>query len=153
MLKKLKDFLHSNKFTKLFYYSLHGIGTTIISLATYQLFLVMKMNYLLAFTISWLLANSYAYFSTRKIVFESTADTPNLIMKEYFEFMFGRFLTYIFNYIGLYIAVSVFKFHPFYSNVIISMIVIVLNYFVGTFIMKKSKRKKRKDSFFDLDEM
>ncbi len=152
MLEFIKNFLKSDKFTKLFYYSLHGIGTTIISLSTYQLLLVIKVNYLLAFTISWLLANSYAYFSTRKIVFESTADTAKLIFKEYFEFMFGRFLTYIFNYIGLYIAVSKLNFHPFYSNVVISMIVIVLNYFVGAFIMKKSKKKRHK-KVFDIDEI
>ena len=152
MQKKIDKILKSKKFRKLFYYSLHGIGTTIISLSSFQLFLYIKFHYLIAFTLSWIFANSYAYFATRKIVFESKADTVSLIKKEYFNFMAGRFLTYIFNYISLYICVSIFKFDPFISNVFISMIIIVLNYFVGKFVMSKTKTKQS-NNFFNIDEM
>lgn len=152
MKKKFTEILKTKRFRKLFYYSLHGIGTTIISLSTYQLFLFLKIQYLISFTLSWIFANSYAYFATRKIVFESTASTLELIKKEYLSFMGGRFLTYIFNYISLYIAVSLFKFDPFISNIFISMIIIVLNYFVGKFVMSKSKKRNSKTTF-NIDEI
>lgn len=152
MKEKLIKFLKTEKFRKLFYYSLHGIGTTIISLASFQLFLYLKIQYLIAFTLSWIFANSYAYFATRKIVFNSKANTFDLIKKEYFNFMTGRFITYIFNCITLFIAVSIFKFDAFISNIVISMIIIVLNYFVGKFIVSKTNSKKS-NKIFNIDEL
>ncbi|MEG0073411.1 MAG: GtrA family protein [Clostridia bacterium] len=145
------DILKHSKYKKLYYYSLHGIGTTIISLATYQFFLYIKMQYIIAFSLSWIFANSYAYFSTRRSVFDSNADTGKQITKEYFKFMCGRFVTYIVNALMLFVAVDFMHYDPFISNIFISLIIIVLNYFIGNFIIKGNDSSLSEK--FDIDEI
>ena len=131
--------IQNEKLKKLIYYSFHGGVTTIISLISFKLLLIINIQYILAFTLSWILTNSYAYFSTRKTVFDSTATTKSEKISECIKFLFGRFLTYIFNTICLSICVEQFNFDPFISNVFISMIVIVLNYFVSKLVIQTNK--------------
>ena len=49
----------------------------------------------------------------------------------------GRTFTYGINLILLMIMVDLFKFDKFYSNAVITIIVIILNFFVGDFVINK----------------
>ena len=43
----------------------------------------------------------------------------------------------------LVIAVEIFKFDEFYSNVVITIVVIILNYFVGDLMINKLRRDSK----------
>lgn len=129
------------KLNKIVSYGISGIITTVISFVTFKIFLEI-MNYVLAFSLSWLLAVTFAYFAMRKRVYESKASSKQEKTEEYIRFIIGRIITYVINLVLLMIAVEMFKLDEFYSNVIITIIVIVLNYFVGDIMINKLRRRE-----------
>lgn len=134
----------TEKMAKIIAYGISGAITTIISFVSFKIFLdYLNMQYIIAFTISWLLAVTFAFFSTRKKVYESKAVGKKEKTEEYIRFIIGRVITYIVNLLLLMIAVELFKLDEFYSNVVITVIVIILNYFVGDIMINKLRRVKK----------
>lgn len=136
-MKRIKHIL--DKKNKIIVYLISGVITTIISFVTFKMFLGM-MNYISAFTFSWMLAVTFAFVSTRKRVYDSKAITKKEKTTEYVRFIIGRIITYIVNLVLLMIAVEIFEWDEFYSNVVITIIVIILNYFVGDLMINRVKR-------------
>ena len=119
--------------------------TTLISFISFKVFLDwLKMQYVLAFSLSWILAVTFAFLSTRKKVYDSKAKNKKEISNEYIRFIIGRVITYVINLVLLMVAVEIFKFDEFYSNVVITIIVIILNYFVGDIMINKLKKENSK---------
>lgn len=136
---------NDEKIRKLVVYGISGVITTIISFVTFKVFLdVIMMQYVLAFSLSWILAVTFSYLATRKSVYDSKAKNKKEAIGEYLRFIIGRIFTYIVNLVFLVIAVDIFKFDEFYSNVVITIVVIILNYFVGDFMINKLKKEKIK---------
>lgn len=129
---------------KIIAYGISGVITTIISFVSFKLFLdYLNMQYILAFSFSWVLAVTFAFFSTRKRVYESKAESKKEKSEEYIRFIIGRIITYIINLVLLMISVEIFKLDEFYSNVVITVIVIILNYFVGDIMINKLRRERK----------
>lgn len=143
-IKKYKKILESKKFKKIIVYGFSGAMTTVISFVTFKLFLEF-MQYIFAFSLSWLIAVTFAFLSTRKKVYESKACNKKEVLREYMRFIVGRIITYVINLILLVIAVELFKFDEFYSNVVITVVVIILNYFIGDLMINKLKMNKIKE--------
>lgn len=144
VLNKIREYILSERGKKLVYYGISGIITTIISIVTFKLFLsVLKMHYILSFSISWLLAVTFAYLSTRIKVYKSNAKGIKETSFEYARFIIGRIITYVINLVLLMIAVEWFKFDEFWSNAVITVIVIVLNYFIGDFMINMFQIKHK----------
>lgn len=140
IIKKIKE---NNKLKKVIIYGVSGVITTLISFITFKIFLdYLNMQYILAFSLSWICAVTFAFVSTRKQVYESKAENKKEISGEYLRFIIGRIITYIVNLTLLVIAVEAFGFDEFYSNVVITVIVIILNYFIGDLMINKLKRRK-----------
>lgn len=132
--------LEKEKIKKLLSYGISGVITTIISFVSFKIFLdYVKLNYIIAFSLSWILAVTFAYLSTRVRVYESKAKTKKDKTFEYTRFLIGRIITYVINLVLLMIAVEVFKFDEFWSNAVITIIVIILNYFVGNIMINITK--------------
>lgn len=132
--------LEKEKIKKLLSYGISGVITTIISFVSFKIFLdYVKLNYIIAFSLSWILAVTFAYLSTRVRVYESKAKTKKDKTFEYTRFLIGRIITYVINLVLLMIAVEVFKFDEFWSNAVITVIVIILNYFVGNIMINITK--------------
>lgn len=141
MLKKIKE---NKTIIKIIVYGISGAITTLISFVTFKIFLdYLNMQYVLAFTLSWILAVTFAFFSTRKKVYESKAAGKKEKTEEYIRFIIGRVITYIVNLVLLMIAVEIFKLDEFYSNVVITVVVIILNYFVGDIMVNKLRRVEK----------
>lgn len=132
--------LEKEKIKKLLSYGISGVITTIISFVSFKIFLdYVKLNYIIAFSLSWILAVTFAYLSTRVRVYEFKAKTKKDKTFEYTRFLIGRIITYVINLVLLMIAVEVFKFDEFWSNAVITIIVIILNYFVGNIMINITK--------------
>lgn len=126
---------------KILLYGISGVITTVISFVTFKIFLPV-MDYILAFTLSWLIAVTFAYLSTRKRVYESGAKNGKEKCTEYIRFIIGRVITYIINLLLLMISVEIFRLDEFYSNVVITIVVIILNYFVGNIMINKFRKER-----------
>ena len=83
------------------------------------------------------LAVLFAYFTNRTLVFHSNADGFGEKVVEFCKFILGRLFTMAFEYIGCFLL---FKFVPIptiVSKCIITVIVIILNFFISKFFAFK----------------
>lgn len=138
-----KRIVENEKIRKLMAYGISGVITTIISFVTFKLLLEF-MDYIIAFSLSWIIAVTCAYFMTCKRVYNSKVDVKKEKVAEYIRFVLGRVFTYVVNLVLLVIAVEWLKLDEFYSNVVITIVVIILNYFVGDITINKLKLKKER---------
>ncbi len=129
-MKQLKQELSS--------YTIVGILTTVISLLSYKLLLMLGMHYMIATSISSGLAILFAYITNRKYVFESR----NNILQESIKFFVARILIFQLETFALFIAVSRYGYNEFYSKVIVTIIVILLNYILSKFMIFKTPKKE-----------
>ena len=112
-------------------YSVFGGITTLISILSYKLFLVIGLHYLIATTLSATLAVLFAYITNRIYVFRSNGN----IFAESIRFLTGRIGVFIIETILLIILVSWVKFDEFYSKIIVTIIVVLLNYIYSKFFV------------------
>jgi len=112
-------------------YSVFGGITTLISILSYKLFLVLGLHYLIATTLSATLAVLFAYITNRIYVFRSNGN----ILAESIRFLTGRIGVFIIETILLIILVSWVKFDEFYSKIIVTIIVVLLNYVYSKFFV------------------
>lgn len=130
------------KYDKYVSYLICGGITVVISVVTFKLFLILNIKYVIAFTLSQIIAITFAFFATRKRVYNSKAIRKREIAEESVKFFIGRAFTYIVNLVLLMIAVDAFKLDEFYSNLVITVIVIILNYFIGDIMINKLNIRK-----------
>lgn len=125
-------------------YLICGGITTFISFFTYKLFLILNIQYVISFTLSQVLAITFAYISMRKRVYNSNAITKKELSVEYIKFITGRVFTYFVNLVLLTLAVEILNLDEFWSNVVITIIVVILNYFIGDITINKIKNINKK---------
>lgn len=148
-----------NKFKSLFQkllsrevilYVVFGIFTTIVNIATfYVLTHFFKLNENIANIISIVLAVIFAYLTNRKLVFNSTASTKKQILSEMCKFFSARLFTMLVEFFGcmflFYIAEknSIFGIFNISIDLVIkvtmTVIVIILNFFLSKFFAFKKK--------------
>jgi putative flippase GtrA len=112
-------------------YTVFGGLTTLLSIGSYKLFLVIGFHYVLATTLSTLLAIIFAYFTNRKYVFESHGS----IVHESIKFLIGRLGAFLIETLALIIAVSWIGMDEFYSKLIVTILVVIINYIYSKFIV------------------
>lgn len=118
-------------------YTVFGGLTTLISILTYKLFLVFNIHYVIATTLSATIAVIFAYITNRIYVFKSKGS----ILEESIKFFSGRILVFIIETFVLIILVSWMKFDEFYSKIIVTTLVVILNYLYSKLIVFKKGGK------------
>lgn len=121
-------------------YGISGVITTILSFVLFKVFLEV-IDYIFAFSLSWILAVTFAYLSTRRSVYNSKADKIKEKFIEYVKFILGRIVTYVVNLVLLMMAVEIFELDEFYSNIVITIVVVILNYFMGEITINRLKKR------------
>ena len=119
-------------------YIIFGVLTTIINVVTATIlekFLNVEGN--LASTIGIILAIIFAYFTNRKIVFNSKAVTFKEKTYEFGKFILGRLLTMVIEMIGFFLLYTICKIPFIISKCTITIIVIILNFFISKFFAFK----------------
>lgn len=129
------------KYKEIINYLIFGVLTTIISLITYYILTNTILNpqndiqLQIANIISWILSVSFAYITNKLYVFETKEKN---IIKEIINFFSSRILTLILDILLMYIFVSILEFNDQIIKLIITIIVIVLNYILSKiFVFKK----------------
>ncbi|MCI9286600.1 MAG: GtrA family protein [Clostridia bacterium] len=129
------------------FYIIFGILTTIVNIATsYVLKAFFHVEGNIASTIGIIVCVLFAYFTNRKLVFNSQAVTIKEKLTEFWKFSLGRAFTMIVEIIGVFLLNNVI--HAFYgmfsdntayliNKLIISAIVIILNFFISKFFAFK----------------
>lgn len=129
------------------FYIIFGVLTTVVNIVTsYILKAFFNIEGNVASTIGIIVCVLFAYFTNRKLVFNSQAVTIKEKLTEFWKFSLGRVFTMIIEIIGVFLLNNVI--HAFYgvfndntayliNKLIISVIVIILNFFISKFFAFK----------------
>lgn len=152
-----------NKYKEIITYIIFGVLTTVVSWATYNVFVgAVKMPVWLGNALSWICAVTFAYVTNKFWVFESKSWNIKLVVKEIISFFGSRALTgVLFEILGptllakvgfdnlfyplfekMHINWSFLYTEGFCSKVVLSIIVVIVNYFFGKFLVFSKKKKK-----------
>ncbi len=135
------------KIKELIRYGIVGVLTTLVSLITYYglvYTIIDPKNPLMlqvANIISWIVSVIFAYITNRKFVFKS--ENTNKV-KEASSFIFSRILTLILDMAIMFVGVSVLAYSDKFVKIFSQVVIIVLNYIIGKFLVF-GKRKEKKE--------
>lgn len=139
-MKKIKELIKKFCTKEVIFYGIFGILTTLVNIGSFYLMTSgFKLEENLSNIVAIFLAVIFAYFTNRKLVFHSEADEFGEILVEFCKFILGRLFTMVIEYIG---CALLFKYAPIYtiiSKCIITVIVIILNFFISKFFAFKKK--------------
>ena len=149
---KLIKKIFSNKFAQKIFtkeiilYAIFGILTTIINIGSFYIMTsFLHINENLANNIAIIIAVLFAYFTNKDMVFHSKAEGFGENFIEFCKFILGRLFTMIIESVG---GSLLFKFLPIpaiISKCFITIIVIILNFFISKFFTFKSSTQEEKN--------
>ena len=121
-------------------YIVFGVLTTIVNILTFYIL----TNYAhitenISNIIAIILAVIFAYITNRKLVFNSKAKTVSEIFAEIFKFFSARFFTMLVEFLGFMLLFDVMHIPNLISKIIITVLVIILNFFLSKFFAFKNK--------------
>ena len=119
-------------------YIVFGVLTTLVNFVSFYIlthFINLDEN--LSNVIAIILSVLFAYFTNRKLVFNSTAVTFKENLKEFYKFILGRLFTMILEIVGFYLLFNIMHIHELISKLFITVIVIILNFFISKFFAFK----------------
>ena len=137
-MEKLKELIKKVCTKEVIFYGIFGILTTAVNIGSFYLlttYLHLEEN--ISNLLAICLAVIFAYFTNRKLVFHSEADEFGEKVVEFCKFILGRLFTMAFEYIGCSLLFKYAPMPPIVSKCIITIIVIILNFFISKFFAFK----------------
>lgn len=123
-------------------YIIFGILTTLVNFVTfYILNSLMKVNANISNLVAIPLAILFAYFTNRKWVFHTQAKGFKENFNEFCKFIAGRAATMIIEFFGCMLLFMI-PIPEIVSKLIVSVIIIILNFFISKFFAFKQKDNK-----------
>lgn len=131
------------KYKELINYLIFGVLTTVISLAVYYLSIFTFLNpdiaiqLQIANIISWIAGVTFAYFTNRKFVFESTTTNK---LQEATRFVSSRVTTLLLDMFIMWLFVTILHFNNRIMKVVSQVLVIVGNYILSKLLVFKNNK-------------
>lgn len=123
-------------------YIIFGILTTLVNFVVfYILNSLIKLNENISNLIAIPLAILFAYFTNRKWVFHTKAKGFEENFNEFCKFIAGRAATMIIEFFGC-MVLFLTPIPKMISKIIVSIIIIILNFFISKFFAFKQKDEK-----------
>lgn len=144
-MEKIKKIINKICTKEIVFYVIFGVLTTLINLGSfYILNSLLKINENVSNFIAIFLAVIFAYITNKDLVFHSKAETFKEKIMEFFKFLAGRVFTMVIEFVG---GLILFKTAIPYmiSKCFVTVIVIILNFFISKFFAFKSHNKREKE--------
>lgn len=137
MMQNLKILIKKIFTKEIILYGIFGVLTTVVNLFIF--FILTHFNFDENFSniIAIILAVLFAFFTNRKWVFNSSATTSKEKLKEFYKFILGRAFSMIVEVIGFYLMFTILNIQEFISKIVLSIIIIILNFFISKFFAFK----------------
>ena len=151
---KIKELIKKVCNREVISYIIFGVLTTIVNIViSYILKAFFSVEGNVASTIGIICSILFAYFTNRKWVFHSYAVTIKEKWAEFGKFILGRAFTMVVEIVGVFLLNDVI--HSFYgifsdniayliNKMLMTVIVIILNFFISKFFAFKDLSKKNK---------
>ena len=124
-------------------YLIFGVLTTLINIGVSTILVkAFQVEGNLASTIGIIISILFAYFTNRKMVFNSTAETAKEKWIEFFKFILGRSFTMILEMAGVFLLYTVLGVEYVITKITITVIVVILNFFISKFFAFKNKKNE-----------
>ena len=151
------------KYKEIILYFIFGVLTTLVNWVTYWLveplldsafkgsdFLLFSLDPAVFFGnfIAWVAGVAFAFVTNKIWVFESKSWKPSVAFKELWLFVTARLITGVLEWVGVPLLVAwgldqkMFGVKGFVAKIIVSVIVIILNYVFSKLIIFKKKDKQ-----------
>ena len=118
-------------------YLIFGVVTTLVNLVVYKLLIDVGIHYTISTTIAFVTAVSVAFWTNRIYVFRSSNKGRKAVMREMTSFFSVRILTYLIDVTGLVVLIEGLKMDPFIAKVLVTGLVVILNYVFSRFVVFK----------------
>lgn len=147
-MEEKQSFLRSlfEKHREIIMYCVFGGVTTLVSWVSFSLCeAVFGLNLYWAGIVSWIIAVSVAFVTNKIWVFYSRSWAPLLVIKEAVTFFGGRAATGLLEIVAVPVLVAwgldmtLFGVEGLPAKIIISVVIVVLNYFLSKFVSFRSK--------------
>lgn len=137
-MEQIKNLIKKFCTKEVIFYVIFGVLTTLVNIGSFYImtnFLKIEEN--LANAIAIILAVLFAYFTNRKIVFNSSATTVKEQLKEFGKFIIGRAFTMLVELVGFFLMFNILHIQELISKTFITVLVIILNFFISKFFAFK----------------
>lgn len=129
-------------------YLIFGVLTTAVDyVISNSLYYFAHMDSVPAQTIAWMAAVLFAFVTNKWWVFESHTLVFKEVWREFTAFVLCRVATFLFNLAALFIMVDVLNLEFFVCKLVISVVVVILNYVFSKILIftgkKNGKEKNR----------
>lgn len=140
-MEKIKKIVDKVLTKEVILYIVFGVGTTAVNLGSfYVMNSVFGWDKNLSNFIAIVLAVLFAYVTNKDLVFHSEAKSIKEKVTEFFKFILGRAFTMIIEFVGGLILFET-PIPEMMSKVVITIVVIILNFFISKFFAFKTKKE------------
>ena len=141
-MKKIKELMSKVLTKEVILYAIFGVLTTLINIGSfYVMTKYLSIDENLANNIAIIIAVLFAYITNRKLVFHSQAQGFSEKFIEFCRFILGRLFTMFIESFGGSLMFKYIPILPIISKCLITVIVIILNFFISKFFAFKSPNK------------
>jgi len=139
-MEKIEKIINKILTREVILYIVFGILTTVVNLGSFYIMnTIFKWDKNLSNFIAIVLAVLIAYVTNRNLVFHSKAETIKEKINEFFKFTAGRVFTMVVEFFGGMIL-FLLPIPEIISKLFITVIVIILNFFISKFFAFKIKK-------------
>ena len=148
------NFLHLSKYKEQIMYLVVGGGTTAIDWIVFTLlvFFLPDLSSLpfsdrfpnaIEYTAAWIAAVLFAFWASKYFVFESAKKEGTV---QFFKFVASRVLTLLLSLAGDFFLTGILEINEFLAKLIISVLVVVINYITSKLFVFNKKQEKGESS-------
>ena len=112
-------------------YGIFGVLTSLLNIALFKILLILSVEYKIANFFTLIVVKLVAYICNKNFVFQSKTGDWIELAKEFGRFIIARGTTMLIDYFGLIALVEICGFDKIISKIFLTVLVIVINYFVG----------------------
>ncbi len=141
LMEKIKNVMEKVLTKEVILYIVFGLLTTVINLGSFFVFHALwQWNENLSNLIAIILAVLVAYITNKDLVFHSEAKTGKEKLQEFLKFIVGRAFTMIVEFLGGFLLFQTLI-PEMISKAFITVLVIILNFFISKFFAFNKKRQ------------
>ena len=138
-IKKLWNFMTSPEMVS---YIIFGVLTTAVNIVSFGLLRpVIRFNaywdVIVVNTIAWILSVAFAFITNKLFVFKSKSFEKKLFMRELTTFVEARLFSLVVDTLGMTLLINVLNWNDWASKIIMTVIVIVINYILSKLVIFK----------------
>lgn len=129
-----------NKYAHILSYLFWGVMTTVISLASYALFIsIWDINYQISNVLSWIISVTFAFFVNKYFVFHSQHSDMKTYLIEGINFYGARLGTLFMEMFVLWVGVSLLHGDAYIWKLLVQVLILVANYVASKLIFNRKK--------------